>query len=116
MQTQNIIPKSTRFQRFFWWCAGANPYVLAVSPKKWTQTTAVGILCFFVALIAAIAMTFVLTGLPGIGGHHALFGGIFWGFGVVLVLERLLFAGYRKVRREGVSVLRRYLEGAIRDH
>lgn len=105
--TTRKYPQPTWSQLFFWWMIAANTTVLRDYPNNWTQITAQGIYAFAVSVVASCFMTLVLGGVFGVSSVYSIIGGVFWGFGVVLSLERLILGGYRKTKAETVSLIYR---------
>lgn len=99
---------TTRIQRFFWWCAGANISLLEECPTEWHKFTAVGIFVLLVGLLASISGTFFLTESLGVPAYFAVFGGVFWGV-VILSVDRVMLTFFHKGQGEWKRAIPRIL-------
>jgi hypothetical protein len=99
---------TTRVQRFFWWCAGANISLLEECCTEWHKFTAIGVFVFFVGLLATVSGTFFLTESLGVPLYLAVFGGAFWG-GLILIADRVLLTFFHKGKGEWKRAIPRIL-------
>lgn len=90
---------TSRAQRFFWWCAGANVALLEQCRGDWHKFTAIGVFVLLVGLLATVSGTFFLTESLGVPTLIAALGGVFWGF-LILSVDRVMLTFFQKGKGE----------------
>ncbi|MDQ3816411.1 MAG: DUF4407 domain-containing protein [Acidobacteriota bacterium] len=106
--TNQTAAHTTRVQRFFWWCAGANISLLEECRSEWHKFTAIGVFVILVGLLASVSGTFFLTESLGVPLYLAVFGGLFWGV-LILSVDRLLLTFFHKGNGEWKRAIPRIL-------
>src|SRR5437016_5099061 len=107
-KTNQTVAHTTRVQRFFWWCAGANISLLQECRSEWHKFTAIGVFVFLVGLLATISGTFFLTESLGVPFYLAVFGGVFWGI-LILSVDRVMLTFFQKGKGEWKRAVPRIL-------
>lgn len=96
MTNNDMHNNSTKIQRFFWWLAGANLPLLEQCRSEWHKFTAIGCFVLVVGVLAVISGTFFLMGSLHLPSAIAIVGGLLWGFGVIVPLDRVLLTHFHK--------------------
>ncbi|MCY7376624.1 MAG: DUF4407 domain-containing protein [Pyrinomonadaceae bacterium] len=97
--------KSVR--QFFWWAAGIVIPVMEKCPTEQIKYTAIGVMMFFISLLASVSFAFFLSYTFDSATLPALFGGLIWG-GLIFCLDRVVLTSFRKGETGILSIALRF--------
>jgi hypothetical protein len=95
--------EANSLRRLLWWAGGAIPSMLVNCPTEQMKYTAIGVMMFFMALLASVSFAFFLSFSFEVSPIFAWLGGFMWGC-LMFNLERAVLTSFRKGETGLVSI------------